>query len=135
MVSKFSDSSDAKKLHEDSLFRFGSGMQDGSQIWSAVSKEAEALFHLNENASTHSAYSKASKSYKGVFSFQLSYDFLKPMFAISMCRHYMFICIYKVFFFVCICQIPEEVNRLLPWEHLLLTFYVYFLVVCLYFFL
>lgn len=98
MVSKFSDSSDAKKLHEDSLFRFGSGMQDGSQIWSAVSKESEALFHLNENASTHSAYSKASKSYKGVFSFQLSYDFLKPMFAISMCRHYMFICIYKVFF-------------------------------------
>ncbi|KAM3687963.1 hypothetical protein ACJW31_10G115100 [Castanea mollissima] len=66
VVSKFSDSSDAKKLDEDSICRFGSGMQDGAQTWSAVSKEAEALFHLNENASTHSAYSKASKSYKGV---------------------------------------------------------------------
>ena len=67
MVSKFSDSSDAKRLHEDNLCRFGSGVQDGAQSWSAVSKEAEALLHLNENASTHSAYAKASKSYKGVF--------------------------------------------------------------------
>ncbi|KAK9983793.1 hypothetical protein SO802_033318 [Lithocarpus litseifolius] len=66
VVSKFSDSSDAKKLHEDNLCRFGSGVQDGAQTWSAVNKEAEALLHLNENASTHSAYSKASKSYKGV---------------------------------------------------------------------
>ncbi|KAK4559159.1 hypothetical protein RGQ29_008421 [Quercus rubra] len=66
VVSKFSDSSDAKKLHEDNLCRFGSGVQDGAQSWSAVSKEAEALLHLNENASTHSAYAKASKSYKGV---------------------------------------------------------------------
>ncbi|KAK7843256.1 hypothetical protein CFP56_012772 [Quercus suber] len=66
VVSKFSDSSNAKKLHEDNLCRFGSGVQDGAQTWSAVSKEAEALLHLNENASTHSTYSKASKSYKGI---------------------------------------------------------------------
>ena len=69
VLSRFCAVSGAKKLHEDNIRSFGSGEQDGAHTWSAVSKEAEALVHLNENAScssSHSAYSKAHKSHKGV---------------------------------------------------------------------
>ena len=69
VLSRFCAASGAKKLHEDNIRSFGSGEQDGAHTWSAVSKEAEALVHLNENAScssSHSAYSKAHKSHKGV---------------------------------------------------------------------
>jgi hypothetical protein len=80
VLSKFSATSGTKKFHKGCLQSFGSRKQDGSQTWSAVSKEVDELIHLNKNrpcSSSHSAPFIANKSFKGVSSF--FYDCLTPM--------------------------------------------------------
>ncbi|GAV88955.1 hypothetical protein CFOL_v3_32376 [Cephalotus follicularis] len=69
------------RVHKDHFHSLGSVKQDGEHTWSEVSKEAEALIHLNEKAScalSNSANSKANRSFKGIkgrakpkFSFRL----------------------------------------------------------------
>ncbi|KAA8543125.1 hypothetical protein F0562_021380 [Nyssa sinensis] len=60
--------SGAKDFHKVSLLNIKGKNQDGACTWSEVTKEAEALVHLNENAgcpSSHSVFSKVNRSRKG----------------------------------------------------------------------
>ncbi|KAA8543127.1 hypothetical protein F0562_021378 [Nyssa sinensis] len=60
--------SGAKDFHNVSLLNIEGENQDGACTWSEVTKEAEALVHLNENAgcpSSHSVFSKVNRSCKG----------------------------------------------------------------------
>ncbi|XP_062018673.1 uncharacterized protein LOC133735281 isoform X2 [Rosa rugosa] len=69
VVSKVSVNGDAKELRKkEDVHSFWSDKQDELHSWSAASKEAEALMHLNEKtscSSSLSAYSNLKKSSKG----------------------------------------------------------------------
>ncbi|XP_022758032.1 uncharacterized protein LOC111305102 [Durio zibethinus] len=64
MRPKFSAASDAKRSNHN----YGTGEQDGGNAWSMVTKEAEALIHLDKNVSSFSSpftCLKMDKSCKG----------------------------------------------------------------------
>lgn len=70
MLPKHSGRHGATKSSGDAVPRFGLEKQDSSYSWSSASKEAEALMHLNEHASS---YSKLKKSSKGIVLSWFSY--------------------------------------------------------------
>ncbi|XP_031258827.1 uncharacterized protein LOC116116925 isoform X2 [Pistacia vera] len=66
---KVSVTSGVKTFHKDGVHNFLSGNQDVENSCSTVGKEAEAPIQSNEiaiSSSSHSAYSKANKSCKGI---------------------------------------------------------------------
>ena len=68
--SKVSATHGAETFSKDVMLGFGTEKQEGSNLWSAVSKEAEALMDLSDQAS---CYSKPNKTLKGI----IFYVFLK----------------------------------------------------------
>ncbi|KAM7274710.1 hypothetical protein ACFE04_016576 [Oxalis oulophora] len=66
------------RVYKRDLNSHGYQKQDGASIWSEISKQTEALVHLNEKpscSSSHSGYSKSHKGIKGKAKSKLSFRF------------------------------------------------------------